>query len=195
MKNKTAVKPASTATPVDKSVKKTVFAFKKRSPIPTKGLQKATWLSAINESVGDGSELNVVVVTVQLDEQDGITGVPREIMMDDMAAEPLEIHTFAHDLAAYQYIREKWGVERSHQAAPFFTFRFTRGFLHVGQSNGYPFVVLVTIFTFDPNATGLGPRCGFKVKAAFFGGTLFGDKLNKGLEFLLPRNTGFITES
>ena len=71
MKSKAAVKPASTATPAVKPVKKSVFAFKKRSPIPTKGIQKASWLSAINETVGDGSELNVVVVTTQLEEKDG----------------------------------------------------------------------------------------------------------------------------
>jgi hypothetical protein len=71
MKTKTAVKTASPATPTVKSITKTVFAFKKRSPIPTKGIQKASWISAINECLGDGSEMNVVVVTVQLEEKDG----------------------------------------------------------------------------------------------------------------------------
>lgn len=71
MKSKAAVKPAPTTTPAVKPVKNQVFAFKKRSPIATKGIQKSTWLSAINETVGDGSEVNVVEVTVQLAEKDG----------------------------------------------------------------------------------------------------------------------------
>jgi len=71
MKAKVTGKLASTATPIVKTIKKNVFAFKKRSPIPAKGHQKASWMSAINECVGDGSELNQVVVTTQLEEKDG----------------------------------------------------------------------------------------------------------------------------
>ena len=60
--------PVAAAPPV---FKKTVFCFKQRPAIATKGLHPATFISAINESGGEGdNEYNHLKVAVKLAETD-----------------------------------------------------------------------------------------------------------------------------
>jgi hypothetical protein len=69
IKMKTTTKQTNTAVNI---VKKTVFAFKSRPVIAPKGLQKGTFVGAINEAgVKDGKQIDRVVVTVELETADG----------------------------------------------------------------------------------------------------------------------------
>ncbi len=52
-------------------VKKTVFALKTRPVIAPKGLQRGTFISAINETPEKGDEFNRVIVTIDLEATDG----------------------------------------------------------------------------------------------------------------------------
>ena len=61
-----AAKLAPTAAPTVQTIKKTVFAFKTRPVIAPTGVQKCTYVSAINETAQDSEEFNRVVVTVEL---------------------------------------------------------------------------------------------------------------------------------
>jgi hypothetical protein len=70
--NKThiAAKSAPTAVPTVKIVRRNVFALKKRAEIAPKDLQKATFISAVNEIPERGEDFNRVVKTVKLEAQD-----------------------------------------------------------------------------------------------------------------------------
>jgi hypothetical protein len=57
------------AVPAATVVTKSVFSFKVRPVIAPKGLKKATWVSAVNESSETG-DVNRVVATVRLQETD-----------------------------------------------------------------------------------------------------------------------------
>jgi hypothetical protein len=47
--------------------KSTVFSFKKRAPIPSLGLNRASWVSAVNEAPAEGDDFNDVVLTIKIE--------------------------------------------------------------------------------------------------------------------------------
>ena len=71
-----SVKSAPALVPLVPVVKKTVFAFKTRLAIAPKGLQKATYVAAVNEMGGeDETEFNHIVKSVVLEAKDA-KGMP-----------------------------------------------------------------------------------------------------------------------
>ena len=111
--------------------------------------------------------------------------VPGEIVMNDVTAESLEVHSLPHYLAADEDVRKKWSVEGTHKARPCLAPRDSGGNLNVGKRDGR-ILRFVFLPIFHPNAARLRAPSGFKVRRALLCGA-FDEELDESVELLPPR--------